>query len=65
MVQDNKHAECMENSKLNLKETACKIRTLNVIMEMKIRGWDRTDQCKEQQQKEQAQEIQDKIANSA
>lgn len=36
MVQDNKHAEYMENS--NLKETACKIRTLDVIPEMKIRG---------------------------
>lgn len=54
MVQDNKHAEYMENSKLNLKETSCYIRTLNVILEMKIRGWDRMDQCKEQQQKEQA-----------
>lgn len=57
MVQDNKHAEYIENSKLNLKETECKIRTLNVIIEMKITGWDRMDQCKEQQQKEQAQKI--------
>ena len=65
MVQDNKHAEYMENYKLNPKETACKIRTLKVIMEVKIRGWDRKEQCKEQQQKEQAQEIQDKPPNSA
>lgn len=38
MAQDNKHAEYMENSKRNLKEAACKIRTLSVILEMKIRG---------------------------
>lgn len=49
MVQDNKHAEYMENYKLNSKETARKIRTLKVIMEVKIRGWDRMEQCKNQQ----------------
>lgn len=58
MVQDNKHAEYMETYKLNLKETAHK-RTLKFITEVKIRGWDRKEQCKEQQ-KEQAQ---DKTAN--
>lgn len=55
MVQDNKHAEYMENYKLNPKR-ACKIRTLKVTVEMKIRAWDRKEQCKQQQQKEQTQE---------
>lgn len=56
MVQDNKHAEYMETYKLNPKETAHKIRTLEFIIAVKIRGWDRKEQCKEQQQKEQAQD---------
>jgi len=38
MVQDNKHAEYVENYKLNPKERACKIKTLKVITEVKIRG---------------------------
>lgn len=53
MVQDNKHAEYMENYKL---KRVCKIRTLKVTVEMKVRGWDRKEQCKQQQQKEQTQE---------
>lgn len=65
MVQDNKHAEYVENYKLIPKETALKIRTLKVIMEVKIRGWDRKEQCKDQQQKQQAQERQDETANVA
>lgn len=36
MAWDNKHAEYMENYKLNPKETALNIRTVKVIMELKI-----------------------------
>jgi len=37
----------VENYKLNPKERACKIKTLKVITEVKIRGWDRKEQSKE------------------
>lgn len=52
MDQDNKHAEYVENYKLNPK-SAGKMRALEVTTEVKIRGWDRREQHKEQQQKEQ------------
>lgn len=52
MDQDNKHAEYMKNYKLSPKR-AWKMRALEVTTEVKIRGWDRREQCEEQQQKEQ------------